>query len=129
MQKREAFEDEFGKLWENSTLVEACCDKDSTLCSKRFCSKFRKCVRLTVEDDLRVAKGLEKGLEAICAKDVGHVTLWISMDCTWGTQIRKCNTNGPRLDNFIERSIELWDQFVAISPNVILMAQEVRKRQ
>ena len=129
MEQREENEKKFGKLWDKSTLVEACCDKGSTLCSKRFCSKSRKCVRLTVEDDRRFAKGLGKGMKAICAEDAGHITLWISMDCTWRTQIRRCNTDGPRLENFIERSIELWDQFVAILPNVILMAHEVRKRQ
>lgn len=35
-------------------------------------------------------------------------------------------TNGSRLQSFVERSIELLDPFIAIIPNVMIMAHGVR---
>ena len=109
-----------------STLVEACCSPNSRLCSDKYKSKYQRLVRLTADDDVSSPEGLRKGIDAIRAPDAGHVTLWISMDCTWGANIRRCNSDDKRLEGFIDRSIQLWDEFQAVFPNIVMMANEVR---
>ena len=109
-----------------STLLEVCCSPDSRLCADRYVSSSSRTVRLTKDDDVSSAEGLRKGIDAIRAPNAGHVTLWISMDRTWGSTSRRYNSDDERLENFTDQSIKLWDKCQAVFPNIVVLAYEVR---
>ena len=94
------------------------------LCGEERGGPHRKSSRITADDAIAAAKGLQKVIDAIKAPDAGHIAAWIAMPCTWGSQARKCN---KVIDarRYIERSVELWDNFVFMLPNIIILVQEV----
>ena len=110
------------------TFIECCCSLSSRLSSDTWNSKERRHVRPSKGDDVISASSLKKGIGAIRAEDVGHLSLWISMNCTWGSAIRRCNSDDKRLDSFVHNSVELWDEFRATFPNAVLLAHEVRAK-
>lgn len=48
------------------------------------------------------------------------------MASTWGSTIRRCNTDDERLEGYVNQSIKLWDEFQAVFPNILILANEVR---
>jgi hypothetical protein len=100
------------------TLIEVCCSDNSLLCNDRFRSEFSNVVRITEKDDFTTQSGLEKVIAAIMDPDAGRVTLWFATPCTWGTQARI--RNKYKQTNYVERSCELFDQFLKLLQNEIV---------
>ena len=107
--------------WSNSTLIEVCCSKTSELSSQKYFGAHRRAVRITKDDDLRTAAGLQKALTAIRDPKAGHLTGWFALPCTWGSQARTCN-KGIDAEKYLNRSIELWDEFQDLFSNAIIIA-------
>ena len=103
----------------------SCCSDGSRLGCKEFAGKNTKVCRITEKDDFTSQSGLEKAMSIVRGAGSGHVTAWISVPRTWGSSARNLGINKC---DYVAWSVQHWDLFERLFPNVVAVIHEVLSR-
>ena len=73
-------------------IVEICCGKDSLMGSKSLQRDGCEVIRITKENDVTTAKGLQIAMEAVKRP---NCLLWVAIPCTGGSSWQHINKLKP----------------------------------
>ena len=110
----------------NRKLVEFCCSAGSVLGHSRYTLDGCVAVRLTIENDLTTAAGLEAALQAV--RDTPswqYLHVWAALPCTGGSPWQNINRRYESARKKIEKHLET---FYKLADNFLKVAREVVKR-
>ncbi len=110
------------KRFPDRRFLELCCSSDSLLSGEVRYSEGCVSTRVTIEHDILTSSGREF---ALSAADCPNITLWVSLECTGGSQFQRLNMH--RGGNSTRKRIQgLRDKFGDMLSVVFKVAQVVK---